>query len=278
MLFCMMLCHSYNHIISYKEETMRGLERDSLSRYHQQARWFLIIFPWFQDFFYKSLVTLASKCSWKKRSSHQGKKKVACIVSKPLVSCLWACGESVNPQKLNIREVLGALTSLDQRETQARYPFFRIFYFGQIKPLHQKLNPPTFGTFFIQVDAPFETIRYCGFEWWNNRVQCLFPKWFWMVGQLIQNLVWIFPNGSTAINKKPCLDTFKWWNNGPSKTIWMDLNGRTACYQHCSNGITMCVQNQWAFLKVEIFNGFKWSINRRVNTPSKLHIKVGPFG
>ena len=26
-------------------------------------------------------------------------------------------------------------------------------------------NPPTFGTFFIQVDAPFETIHYCGFEW-----------------------------------------------------------------------------------------------------------------
>ena len=23
--------------------------------------------------------------------------------------------------------------------------------------------PPTFGTFFIQVDAPFETIRCCGF-------------------------------------------------------------------------------------------------------------------
>ena len=35
-----------------------------------------------------------------------------------------------------------------------------------------------------------------------------------MVGQLIQNLVWIFPNG-----------------------------------------ITMCVQNQWEFLKVEILNG-----------------------
>ena len=33
-----------------------------------------------------------------------------------------------------------------------------------------KINPPTFGTFFIQVDAPFETIRYCGFEWWNNCV------------------------------------------------------------------------------------------------------------
>ena len=27
------------------------------------------------------------------------------------------------------------------------------------------INPPTFGTFFIQVDAPFKTIHYCGFEW-----------------------------------------------------------------------------------------------------------------
>ena len=26
------------------------------------------------------------------------------------------------------------------------------------------INPPTFGTFFIQDNAPFETIRYCGFE------------------------------------------------------------------------------------------------------------------
>ena len=51
----------------------------------------------------------------------------------------------------------------------------------------------------------------------------------------------------------------------------MDLNGSTACYQHCSNGITMCVQNQWAFLKVEILNGFKWSISRRVN-PNALSI------
>ena len=30
-------------------------------------------------------------------------KEVACIVSKPLVSCLWGCGESVNPQKFNIQ-------------------------------------------------------------------------------------------------------------------------------------------------------------------------------
>ena len=39
----------------------------------------------------------------------------------------------------------------------------------------------------------------------------------------------------------------------------MDLNGSTACYQHCLNGITMCVQNQWAFLKVEIVNGLSFS-------------------
>ena len=92
-----------------------------------------------------------------------------------------------------------------------------------------------------------------------------------MVGQLIQNLVWIFPNGSTA-NTKPCLDTSKWWINGPSKTIWMDLNGSTACYQHCSNGIIMCVQDQLAFLKVKILNGFQWSISRRVN-PRKIAIQ-----
>ena len=107
----------------------------------------------------------------------------------------------------------------------------------------------------------------CGFEWWNNCVQCWFPKWFWMVGQLIQNLVWIFPNGRTA-NTNPCLDTSKWWINGPSKTIWMDLNGTcsTACYmyQHCSKSSCMCVQNQWAILKVEILKGFKWSISRRI--------------
>ena len=59
--------------------------------------------------FYKS--PFASKCSWKKRSRHQGKKEVACIVSKPLVSCLWGCGESVNPPKLNIHEVQRALST-----------------------------------------------------------------------------------------------------------------------------------------------------------------------
>ena len=49
------------------------------------------------------------------------------------------------------------------------FPLFTTFFI---------FNLPTFGTFFIQVDAPFETIRYCGFEWWNNCVQCWFPKWF----------------------------------------------------------------------------------------------------
>ena len=35
---------------------------------------------------------------------HQGKKEVAFIVSKTLVSCFWACGESVNPPKLNFQD------------------------------------------------------------------------------------------------------------------------------------------------------------------------------
>ena len=34
----------------------------------------------------------------------------------------------------------------------------------QIPMMYLPFNPTTFGTFFIQVDAPFETIRYCGFE------------------------------------------------------------------------------------------------------------------
>ena len=39
------------------------------------------------------------------------KHHLACIVLKSLVSCLWGCGESVNPPKLNIEEVLGTLSS-----------------------------------------------------------------------------------------------------------------------------------------------------------------------
>ena len=76
----------------------------------------------FSDFriFYKSL--FASTFSWKKGSSYQGKKGVACIVSKPLISCLWRCGESVTPPQLTIQEVQQALSS----SPKAPYLFFRI--------------------------------------------------------------------------------------------------------------------------------------------------------
>ena len=52
----------------------------------------------------------------------------------PFAAKLWACGESVNPPKVNIQEVQGGgLCPLDQRENQACYQLFRIFFnFGQI--------------------------------------------------------------------------------------------------------------------------------------------------
>ena len=43
-------------------------------------------------------------------TTKERKKEAACIVSEPQVSCLWGCGESVNPPKLNIQEVQGALS------------------------------------------------------------------------------------------------------------------------------------------------------------------------
>ena len=49
-------------------------------------------------------------------------------------SSLWGCGEFVNPQKVNIQEVCG-FCPIDQRETQACNPFFRIFYNCEITPL-----------------------------------------------------------------------------------------------------------------------------------------------
>ena len=33
-----------------------------------------------------------------------------------------------------------------------------------LKLINKFINPPTFGTFFIQVDAPFETIRILWFR------------------------------------------------------------------------------------------------------------------
>ena len=102
-------------------------EAATLCKLCKQTRDFSGVFL-ISGFFYK--FPFASKFSRKKRSSHQGKKEVACIVSKPLVSCLWGCGESVNPSKLNIQEVQG-LCPLDHRKTQTRYLFFWIFFFFQ---------------------------------------------------------------------------------------------------------------------------------------------------
>ena len=73
---------------------------------------FLVFYLFIYFIFFLNL--FAYKFSQKKRSRHQGKKEVPCIVPKPLVSCLWGCGESVNPPKLNIQEVQGALSSRPQ--------------------------------------------------------------------------------------------------------------------------------------------------------------------
>ena len=82
---------------------------------------------WFLGIFYKS--PSASKFSWKDRSSHQGKKEVACIVSKPssfLFVGMWRVCES---SKIKHPRGSGGegLCPLDERETQACYPFCWIF-------------------------------------------------------------------------------------------------------------------------------------------------------
>ena len=82
--------HSSSLQLSVIKNTMSGL-------------WFLGVFPDFRILFYK-LSSFASEFTWKKRSSHQGKKEVACIVSKHWVSCLWGCGESVS--HLHVDQIL----------------------------------------------------------------------------------------------------------------------------------------------------------------------------
>ena len=89
----------------------------NLSNKYIAVLWFLRMFPDFR-ILYKS--PFASKFSWKKRSKYQGKKEVACVVSKPLVSCLWGCAESVNPPNLNIQDVRGALSSIDHTKGRPR--------------------------------------------------------------------------------------------------------------------------------------------------------------
>ena len=80
--------------------------------------WFLRILV------YKS--PFACKFSWQKTSCHQGKKEVACIVSKPLVSCLWGCGESVNPRRFK-----GFVL-----QTKGRPSLGGFFTFGKSHPLN----------------------------------------------------------------------------------------------------------------------------------------------
>ena len=75
--------------------------------------------------------------SWKKRSSHQGKKEVTCIVSKPLVSCLWGCGESVNAPQLNIQEVQGALSSRSKGDPSLLSIFPDVWLLSNHTPMKQ---------------------------------------------------------------------------------------------------------------------------------------------
>ena len=95
---------------------VRFRRRDSQTQAFDFSGFFLIS-GFFTNF-------LCLKWSWKKRSSHQGEKEVACIVSKPLISCLWACGESVNSPKWNIQEVQGALSSRP-KEDPGLLPIFQ---------------------------------------------------------------------------------------------------------------------------------------------------------
>ena len=56
-------------------------------------------------------------------------------MSKPLVSCLWGCGESVNPPKLNIQEVQGASVLYSKGRPRPATHFPGFFTFCQITPL-----------------------------------------------------------------------------------------------------------------------------------------------
>ena len=96
-----------------------------------------------------------------------------------------------------------------------------------------------------------------------------------MVGQLIQNLVCIFPNGYTRTdNTKHCLDTSKRWINGPSKTIWIDLNRSTQLATNTVQMVSPCVYKTnghfWKWNFVIVSNSL---ISRRVSTWSYVWFK-----
>ena len=75
------------------------------------------------------------------------------------------------------------------------------------------INPPTFGTFFIQVDAPFETIRCCGL---NGEITV-----YSVDSQMVLN-------GRSAINTKPCLDgSFQMVVQLIQNLVWILLSGES---------------------------------------------------
>ena len=62
-------------------------------------------------------------------------EEVACIVSKHLVSCLWGCGESVNPPRLNIQEVQGGFVLQTKGRPRPATHSLRVADFYQTTPL-----------------------------------------------------------------------------------------------------------------------------------------------
>ena len=114
-----------------------------------------------------------------------GRKEVhvACIVSKPLVSCLWPCGESVNPPKLNIQEVQGALSSRPKGDP-GPLPIFQdflllLFYVRPKKVssfwslcMSPQTNVLAFLMFFFLC---YESMSNCSqncWIYWNSAVLC----------------------------------------------------------------------------------------------------------
>ena len=98
-------------------------------------------FSWFPDFYFTNLPLPQNVLE---------KREVACIMSKPLVYCLWGCGESVNSQKLNIQEVHGALSSRPKGDPGS-LPIFQDFLllsvsFASVAPPPINLVPPFFET------------------------------------------------------------------------------------------------------------------------------------
>ena len=109
-------------------------------------------------------------------------------MSKPLISCLWGCGESVNPPKLNIQEFQGGFVLLTKMETQARYPFFRIFYFQgcyfQVTRLNKRSyiltkklpKSPCIALVFYLFTELLTCDWTCDMIWLGKKITCQFKK------------------------------------------------------------------------------------------------------